>query len=95
MEEQVASLDGSVEHLAKRGENTVGEKALLEDQVKQKVVQLAAKESMRKIVENDMAWLLRHVIVRVIDRVIESTEFSMRIWCMKAICVVAGVEGVK
>lgn len=42
-----------------------------------------------------MAWILKKGIVRVMDRVIESTEFTLGVRKMKASCVVASVEGGK
>ena len=43
----------------------------------------------------DMSWLLQKRIVRVVNRLIESTEFSFGVRQMKAVCVAAGVEGGK
>ena len=63
VEEHVASLDGSVERLEKRVETLVGEKGLLEEQVKQQAGLLAVDESRRKIVEGDMSWPLWDGIV--------------------------------
>lgn len=40
-------------------------------------------------------WLLQKGIVRVIDKVVESVEFSLGVRRMKAVCMAAGVEGGK
>lgn len=45
--------------------------------------------------EGDMAWPLWDGIVRVVNRVIQSPEFSTEIQCMKVACVATGVEGGK
>lgn len=57
--------------------------------------QLAIEELERRILEVEMAWILKKGIVRVMDRVIESTEFTLGVRKMKASCVVASVEGGK
>lgn len=49
---------------------------------------------MRKALEENVA-LPPYVIVRLVDRVIESFEFSLGVWRMKAACMAAGVEGGK
>lgn len=86
-----------MEHLEKRVETLVKEKGLLEEKVKQHARQLVVEESMRQsrrqIVKGDVVWLLWEGIVWVVDRVIESIKFSIRVRDMKAVCVAAGLEG--
>lgn len=42
-----------------------------------------------------MAWLLKKGVICVVDRVIESAEFSLGVRRMKAACMDVGVEGGK
>lgn len=53
------------------------------------------EESERRILEMDMSWLLQNCIVRVVNRLIKSIEFSFGVRQMKAVCVAADVEGDK
>lgn len=61
--------------------------------MKSQAGQLAAEKFMRKTMEGDMVWLLCDGIVRVVNQVIESPEFSTGIRRMKAVCVATSVEG--
>lgn len=57
--------------------------------------QLEAEELRRKVVEDDMMWLHQKGVVKVVNKAVESAEFSLGVRRMKATCVVAGVEGGK
>lgn len=54
--------------------------------------QFTAEVSRRKILEADLAWFLQKGVVRVVDRVVESSEFALGIHCVKFVCVVAGIK---
>lgn len=45
--------------------------------------------------EADLSWLLKKGIVWVVDKLTESSEFTLGIKQMKAMCMVAGEEGSK
>lgn len=42
-----------------------------------------------------MMWLLQKGVIRVVDKVVKSNVFSVRVKRMKATCMVIGVEGGK
>lgn len=71
------------------------EKEALERIVKLQGKQLDVEELKRKVLEEDMDWLLQKCIVRIVDRVVESVEFSLRVRWMKAAFMAADMEGGK
>lgn len=95
LEERMATLDGSVERFSQRIEVLVDEKTMLEDQVEDVSRLLEGEGMRRKVVQDDLKWLLQKGVVRVVDRVVESTEFSLGVRRMKVASMATEVEGGK
>lgn len=72
LEDQVATLDGSVERFSQRIEVLVEEKRVLESQADCTNKRLEEEIARRKVAEEDLGWLLQKGIVRVVDKVVES-----------------------
>ena len=58
MEEHVMGLDIEVERLSQQVESLEMEKEKLEGKMKQQGKQLVVEDSRRKVLEEDVAWLL-------------------------------------
>lgn len=54
------------------------EKEALDERVKLQDEHLSMEGSRRKVLEEDVAWILEKGVVYVVDRVAESPEFSLR-----------------
>lgn len=68
---------------------------MLESQVED-VSRKLEEEGMRmKVVEDDLKWLLQKGIIRVVNKVVESSEFSLGVRRVKAACMAIGVESSK
>lgn len=48
--------------------------------------------SRRKVLETDFAWVLQKRVVRVVDRVVKSSEVALGIRHLKVQCLDAGTE---
>ena len=77
LKEQVATSDGAVECLSQWIETLVEEKKALETQVEIGRSQLEVENMRMNTVEEDVVWFLHKGVVRVVDKVIESVEFSL------------------
>ncbi|CAI9276496.1 unnamed protein product [Lactuca saligna] len=64
-----------------------GEKTIVEAQVATLHGEFATEVSRRKVLEADLAWVLQKSVVRVVDRVVESSKFMIWNFYMKATCV--------
>lgn len=82
-------------HLSQHVEALVEEKGVLEGRVEECDGQLETKKVKRENVEADFSWLLKKGIVRVVDKLIESSKFTLGIKRMKDVCMIVGVEGDK
>ncbi|CAI9267832.1 unnamed protein product [Lactuca saligna] len=91
MEEQVAKLDGLVEHFYQRIEALVEEKKVLESRVDEWCRELEAEVLRRKTMRDDMMWLLQKGVVWVMDKMVESIEFSLGVKKMKEECMATGM----
>lgn len=67
----------------------------MEVYVRKQSEQLLAEASIRRSLEKDLAWILQEGVIHMMDRVNESEEFSLGVWCLKAACVAAVIEGGK
>lgn len=77
MEDRLATLDRSMEHFSQRIEVFVEEKGVLEGQVEDVSRLLEGKEIRRKVLEDDLKWMLHKVVVWVVGKVVESADFSL------------------
>lgn len=91
-EDQVASLDREVERLSQRVQDPATEKEALEVCVRKKSEKLVVKALMRRALEEYLSWILQEGVVRVVDRVTESEEFSLGVRRLKAACVATVIE---
>nr|KAJ0202751.1 hypothetical protein LSAT_V11C500252000 [Lactuca sativa] len=96
MEAQVATLDGEVNILSQQVQNLVSEKVELAECLTLQDNQFTAEVSSRKILEADLAWVPQKGVVRMLDRVVESSEFVLRIPHVRAagvaVCIKKGKQ---
>lgn len=77
LEDKVAALDGSVEHFSQRIEFLVEEKKVLESRANCVNKWLEEDIAREKFGDEDLGWLLQKGIFRVVDKFVESAEFSL------------------
>lgn len=92
VEAQVVTLDEEVNLLSQQVQNLVSEKEALAERLTLRDDQFTTEVSRRKILEADLVWVLQNGVARVVERVVESSEFTLGIRHMKATCVAAGIE---
>lgn len=92
LEDKVVGFDKSVEPFSQYIEVLVEEKMEFEDQVDHANRKLGEEMARRKSVEDDLGWLLQRAIIRVVDKVVESSEFAMGVKRMKMVWMAVGVE---
>ncbi|CAI9301355.1 unnamed protein product [Lactuca saligna] len=85
---RLLELEGEKRSFEERYDVLAGEKASLQDQLEEEIAR-------RKVVEEDLGWLLQKGIVRVVDKVVKSAEFSLGVRQIKMACVAIGVENGK
>lgn len=73
----------------------VEEKKVFEDQVDRAKKHLGEEVAKKKSVKDDLGWLLQKGIFRVVDKVVESSEFAMGVKQMKKVCMATGVDNGK
>lgn len=78
MSQQVLSLSSEKDTLTKHLE-------LRNDQLPTEVLR-------RKVLEDDLDWVLQKRVDRMVDRILDSSEFALEIRCVKVTCVAAGIE---
>ncbi|CAH1413281.1 unnamed protein product [Lactuca virosa] len=95
VEDQVVTLDMEVDRLSQQVQCLEANKGTLEGCLRQQSEHMESEALKRNTLEEDLAWVLQKGVIRVVDRVIESGDFSLGIRRMKSACVVAGMESGK
>ncbi|CAI9299474.1 unnamed protein product [Lactuca saligna] len=89
---ELAAVKSEHNELVEKVQNLESEKEAFVERLELRDDQFTSKVSRRKSLEVDLALVLQKGVVRVVDRVIKSSEFALRIRRVKAAYVAASVE---